>query len=261
MDYIVKIIFKHGWEIILVFILGYAFIGDKILSIYAKKSMKKILKSSFYKVDIQIDGKIEEVKYEKIFIEFMNGNIRKYLYSMLALLGIIQAVFSFYFVKNTDIITYQVALFTIVIAVFEYKNNNELVKEKKVELSEKEKILLELQSKYTKIEINERAEREAVRYRELSDFDKLYECYERKQIRKIRIKSQGNKRLEFKASIQSDKDDKGKFIRIEKKEKTLYLPEKLRENHNIKLIQERRRNIIIYIVPDNKEEIKIEIPY
>lgn len=261
MDYIAKFIIQHGWEIILIFILVYAFIGDKILSIYAKKSMEKILESSFYNVNMQIKGKISEVEYEKTFIQFMNGNIRKYLYSMLAFVGIIQAVFSFYFVENTDIITYQVALFTIVIAVFEYKNNNELTKEKKVELSEKEKNLIELKLEYTETEVSEIVQRDVVRYRELSDFDKLYECYQRKHSRKISIKRQGNKRQEIKASIQSDKDDKGKFIIIEKKVKVPYLPEKLRENHNIKLIQERRQDIIIYIVPDTKEEIKIEIPY
>jgi len=255
------LIIYHGWELILLIIVIYVLIGNKLVAISYKIFIKKTLSTTYGDINELINKKIIELNYEKTFEEMLDSKYKMNLYCCLAIIGIMQSIIAYYVKKSIDLMSYEVALFTVVIAVLEAKSNYNLNKEKKNDIKIKSHILIEYNISSCDDFARQREEKFIEEKNKLTKFEILFIFYTKIHFRKISIKDTEGNNHKLHATIQSGHDETGKFVSIIIKEKIKYLPNKLRDVSELQIITDRSKDVLVYTIPGVRKKITIEIPY
>lgn len=248
-------VFQHLWEIALILVFIYVFLGNKIISKLLNIEIKKILYSCLENVNKGVSRELDRLKFKDIMYNMLNCKIKFVLYTMLGIIGLVQAIVAQYYFKESNILSYQVAMFTVIIALIEAKDNYRSYKKENEEIWKiNEKIIdfrMQLQDDY----LEEISKKEIEKFNKLSDFDKFISTFSGKKIeRTIKINNHKNKKEQHQGSINIFDDS----FRILLNQKIKYMPRKFSKGTAI--YRYSKNNFYIKCIYDGVS-IEIIIPF
>lgn len=246
---------QHLWEIALFLVVIYAFLGNKIIAGLLNNENKKILHSCLENVNKEVSSELKRLKFKDIMYNMLNCKIKFVLYTMLGIIGLVQAIVAQYCFKESNILSYQVAMFTVIIAFIEAKDNYKSYKNENEKIKKINEEIIDFRMQRQVDYLEEIGKKEIEKFNKLSDFGKFISAFRGKKIeRTIKINNYKNKKEQHQANINIFDDS----FQILLNQKIKYMPRKFSKDTAI--YRYSKNNFYIKCIYDCAS-IEIIIPF
>lgn len=248
-------VFQHLWEIALLLVGIYVFCGNKILVKLLNFENEKTLHSCLESINEEVRSELDRLKYNETMYSMLNCEIKFVLYTTLGIIGLVQAIVAQYFCKESNILSYQVAMFTVIIAFIEANDNYRNYKNKNEEIRKIDEEIIAFTIQRQEDCSEETDNKEIENFNKLSDFDKFISVFRGRKIeRTIKINNHKNKRVQYRVSLNVFDDS----FQILAKQSIKYMPRKF--NKSTAIYRYCKNNFYIKCIYDGVS-IEIIIPF